>query len=393
MRQAEKSRNILVVAGLLLMGVIPLVFWIDRPMEVSATSTLDRMNQTKQEIDAAKDQINQTEGEIDSLEGEKNNLEGQFNNLNEQLTQVSDNLETLENQITEKELEIEETGLALEEAKATEEKQYEAMKQRIQFMYERGDMAYLELLFSATSFSDFLNKTEYINQLSEYDGKMLIRYQETRDLIASTEEQLKLEKEELENMKQQALEEQAKVSDIMEAVSSNISAYESDISKAEQEAAAYEAKLAEKEASYATLKAQYEAELALSALALNSAWRDISQVTFAEGDVDLMAAIIYCEAGGEPYAGKLAVGSVVINRVLSSRYPNTVVGVVYQNKQFSPVLSGRLALAIAEGKATASCYQAAQEAMSGVSNVGSCLYFRTPIEGLTGLQIGGHIFY
>ena len=120
----------------------------------------------------------------------------------------------------------------------------------------------------------------------------------------------------------------------------------------------------------------------------------MSQVSFAEGDRYLLASIIYCEAGGEPYAGKLAVGSVVINRLLSSRYPDTVVGVIYQNKQFSPVASGRLAIALAEGKATASCYQAADEAMSGRSNVENCLYFRTPIEGIVPrYQIGGHIFY
>ena len=78
---------------------------------------------------------------------------------------------------------------------------------------------------------------------------------------------------------------------------------------------------------------------------------------------------------------------------VSLRYPDTVVGVIYQNKQFSPVASGRLALALAEGKATESCYKAAAAAMSGVTNVGNCVYFRTPVEGLTGIRIGGHIFY
>ena len=114
---------------------------------------------------------------------------------------------------------------------------------------------------------------------------------------------------------------------------------------------------------------------------------------FEEGDRKLLANIIYCEAGGEPYEGKVAVGAVVINRVLSTVYPNTVVGVIYQNKQFSPVASGRLALALANDKATESCYRAADEAMSGVTNVGQCVYFRTPIPGLEGIRIGGHIFY
>ena len=91
--------------------------------------------------------------------------------------------------------------------------------------------------------------------------------------------------------------------------------------------------------------------------------------------------------------GQVAVGAVVINRVLSSRYPQTVTGVIYQRSQFAPVGDGHLASALANNKATASCYQAADVAMGGTTNVGNCLYFRTPIPGLTGLQIGGHIFY
>ena len=106
-----------------------------------------------------------------------------------------------------------------------------------------------------------------------------------------------------------------------------------------------------------------------------------------------MASIIYCEAGSEPYEGKVAVGAVVMNRVRSAVFPNTVMGVLYQRRQFSPVGSGRFALALQNHKATASCYQAADEAMSGYSNVGECVYFRTPIPGLSGISIGGHIFY
>jgi len=89
----------------------------------------------------------------------------------------------------------------------------------------------------------------------------------------------------------------------------------------------------------------------------------------------------------------VAVGAVVINRVLSSVYPSTLSGVIYQNRQFEPVSTGRLALALAENRATASCYRAADEAMSGVTNVGNCVYFRTPIPGLEGINIGGHVFY
>ena len=152
-------------------------------------------------------------------------------------------------------------------------------------------------------------------------------------------------------------------------------------------------KAAEEEADIAALKKKLEEEIRMSKLAAQSKWRDISEVNFEEGDRYLLANLIYCEAGNQPYEGQVAVGAVVINRVLSSVYPDTVVGVIYQNKQFSPVGSGRLALALAEDRATDACYSAADAAMSGQTNVGTCVYFRTPIEGLSGIQIGGHIFY
>ena len=74
---------------------------------------------------------------------------------------------------------------------------------------------------------------------------------------------------------------------------------------------------------------------------------DGSKVQTQAGDLELLAALIECEAGGEPYEGKLAVGSVVLNRVASSHFPNSVVGVIYQSGQFSPVASGRFATVLA----------------------------------------------
>lgn len=361
---------------------------------VQATgSTLDKLNKAKEEKNQTQSALNTKKNQIDDLQDTKEGLKGELNSFNSKLTQVSDNLEELETQIDEKNEEITETQAALDEAKKTEEHQYECMKKRIKFMYERGDTAYLEMMFSSASFGEFLNKTEYVNKVSEYDQRMLREYQETKELIAEKEADLQQEKVDLDDMKAQVEAKQKEVQALVAQTSSNIAGYSSQISAAEQEALLYEAKMAEQEANIAALKKQYEQELALSRLSAASAKRDISQVTFSDTDRTMLATIIYCEAGGEPYAGKLAVGAVVVNRLLSSVYPDTITGVIYQRKQFSPVGSGRFDLALANGKATSSCYQAADEAMQGNTNVGNCVYFRTPIEGLTGISIGGHIFY
>ncbi|MDE6983195.1 MAG: cell wall hydrolase, partial [Lachnospiraceae bacterium] len=280
------------------------------------------------------------------------------------------------------------------EAVRRQDEQYENMKLRIKMMYEQGGTdGYLGILFSSSSFSEFLNKSEYIDRIHAYDRKMLQQFQDTRAYVEETSERLRQELAALNDLKAEAEAEKSRVAQLVSQTSANVSSYTNQIADAEATIDALESMLDAQEQDIAALQKQYEEELAKSRLAANSKWRDISEVVFEEGDRKLMANIIYCEAGGEPYEGQVAVGAVVINRVLSSVYPNTVVGVIYQKKQFSPVASGRLALALANDKATESCYRAADEAMSGVTNVGQCVYFRTPIPGLEGTRIGGHIFY
>lgn len=382
-KSRRKISTVLVIA--LLLTAFPLTSY--------ATTTQEKLNQAEQEKKDTQEKLEDTQENIDSLKEEQNSLKGELSNLNSQLSQVSDNLSDLEEQVSTKELEIEVTEQALAEAMQIEEEQYAAMKKRIQFMYERRDFMLLEMLMQAGSFGDFLNYSDYIEQLSQYDREMLEEYQATIVTIEEEKKRLNEEKTELESLKAQTEAEKSRVAGLVSTTSNNIANYSDQISDAEAEALAYEQKIKEQEEDIEYLKKKLAEEIAMSQLAANSARRDISEVTFADGDRYLLANLIYCEAGGEPYEGQLAVGAVVINRVLSSVYPDTVVGVIYQNKQFSPVASGRLALALAEGRATESCYKAADQAMAGVTNVGNCVYFRTPIEGLTGIRRGGHIFY
>lgn len=363
------------------------------PGTVRATTTQEKLDKAKQERAQTQSALQQTKETIQGMQGEKDSLQGQLSMLNENLEEVSQNLSELENDIASKEQEISDTEAALKEAEETVEWQYECMKKRIKFMYERGDAAYMEMIFSSDGLSDFLNKSQYVEQIAEYDHRMLEEYKETQEKIRDTKEQLVAQKSDLDSLKADTEAEKDKVAGMVRSTANNIAGYADQISEAENVALTYEAQMKEQEANIAALQKQLAEEQAMSRLASRSARRDISEVTFAEGDRELLAQLIYCEAGAEPYEGKVAVGAVVINRVLSSVYPDTVVGVIYQNKQFSPVGSGRLALALAEGRATQACYDAADEAMSGVSNVGNCVYFRTPIPGLEGIAIGGHIFY
>lgn len=109
-------------------------------------------------------------------------------------------------------------------------------------------------------------------------------------------------------------------------------------------------------------------------------------------DSVLLAALIQCEAGDEPYEGQVAVGAVVMNRVKSGAYPNTVRDVIYASGQFTPAGSGRVARVIASGRIKQSCLQAAQEAMAGISPVGTATHFRRA-GSREGIVIGSHVFW
>ncbi len=106
----------------------------------------------------------------------------------------------------------------------------------------------------------------------------------------------------------------------------------------------------------------------------------------------LLAALIQCEAGGEPYEGQVAVGAVVMNRVRHPAYPDSIHGVIYASGQFTPAMNGKVNAVYASGRIYASCIQAANEALAGTSNVGACTHFRRN-NGRDGIVIGNHVFY
>lgn len=390
-RRKHWNRIALLLVGVLLTGAVESAAG---PLTVYATSaTQDKINKAEEEKDKLEGNLDAANENIDKLEGEQNDLQKRLSRLNSDLLNVVANINSLEAQIYDKEREIVETQTALDGARATENWQYDSMLVQMRCMYERQETNPIIMLLSAGSFSELLNLAYYIERVMAYDQRQMEAFVATREMIEEQEAKLQTEKAELEALQALAEAEKDKVNGLIADAQASMAKYEDLIEEAEQKAKEYEAAIKAKEETLEALKKKLAEEKALAAAAANAAWRDISEVSFSEGDLYLLANLIYCEAGGEPYEGQLAVGAVVMNRVLSSKFPDSIIGVIYQNKQFSPVASGRLDLALATNKATESCYKAAEEAMSGKTNVGTCLFFRTPIPGLTGTQIGGHIFY
>ena len=158
--------------------------------------------------------------------------------------------------------------------------------------------------------------------------------------------------------------------------------------KREEEARLEAERVAKEKARLEAEKARLEAEEAARKAAEEAATAKAAAV--AESEKELLAALIYCEAGGEPYEGQIAVGAVVLNRVASGTFPNSITDVIYDSGQFGPAITGKLDRVLASGKTTESCRQAATDALAGVNPVGDALYFG---YGNYGIQIGGHWFH
>ncbi len=387
----KKVRRIaLILALVLFVGSIP-------PYDSQAAkkkTTQEKLDEAEKEKEKLQEGIEDTKDKVADLKGEISDLQKKLNALNKEMEEISDHLEDLYAQIDAKQYQIFVSEKNLEKAERKRDEQYAAMKDRIRQIYEAGQVSFLQVIFEAKSFSDILTRMEYIQRVEAYDQQMLDEYEENLALIDATKASLETENDKLNALKAEVESEQARVEAIIVETSNYVILYKDQVSEAEKLAKEYEKKLKQKEEDIEYLKKKLEEEKYLALLAAAAQTRDLSEVKFEEGDRYLIATMIYCEAGGEVYAGKLAVGAVIINRLLNGAFPNTVSGVLYQKNQFSPVASGRFALSLAQGRASKACYQAADEAMSGVTNVGNCMFFRTPTPLKTPkYTIGGHIFY
>ena len=155
--------------------------------------------------------------------------------------------------------------------------------------------------------------------------------------------------------------------------------------KAEEERLAMEAAAAAEAERLAAEEAARQA-----AAAETIVWRQEEAVAVSYSEQELLAALIYCEAGNQPYEGQVAVGAVVMNRIRSGSYPNSMTEVIYQSGQFGPAMTGWLDRVLANGGYTDAARQAAADALAGSNPIGDCLYFGC---GNYGTKIGDHWFH
>lgn len=266
----DKRVKIIVKGILVCLVFLAVIFVSDKEVSANRISDLEASIQAKEaEIDAAEKEkkeltagLTNVEKVKKELEKSKANLTAYVQELDRTVTDIQAKIETLNEQIKAKEAEIEKTKLELAQAEQAEADQYAAMQNRMQSLYEQGDTYYLELLSESGSFADFLNKLDYIEQLSQYDNNLLIEYQGVVEYVSLCKAKLEVEQEVLNETKAAAEAEQRAMEELIKEKEAEILAYENDIAKKEEIIAAYEAEIAEQTSVIEALEAAVAADRA-----------------------------------------------------------------------------------------------------------------------------------
>ena len=203
---------------------------------VHAEETKEEVEQQKEEAQQAQEEANANaekyQKKVDKLTAAVNELDKQATDISTQIVEKKQEAEDLQN-------EIDETQTKLAEAQVSEDNQYEAMKKRIQYLYEEGDVAYIDALMSSASFEDSLNKSEYVDQLSTYDQKQLNKLVQTKNDIAEYQQTLKDDLADVEKVKADLETKQADLDDVISQKNAEINKYSDDVEMQKALAAEY----------------------------------------------------------------------------------------------------------------------------------------------------------
>lgn len=242
----------------------------------------DRESDLREEQAWTSQQLDATYSRMSVLWEQKQQLENQIASLNSDLVNVMVSIETLEGDITAKQAEIEKTQGDLTKAQNAKDKQYSAMKKRIQYLYEKGgNNAWFQMMLNADNLADLLTRAEYTQQMYEQDRESLQKYARTIEEVQKLEEQYEQEKADFETMKQEYEDQQSNLQYQLEVTRANSADCENEIAYAQQQATEYANLLVQQQAEIEQLEAeriaaeeearrQAEAEAAAAAAAQES---------------------------------------------------------------------------------------------------------------------------
>ena len=220
----------------------------------------EQIKQAQEEKEEISSKISDAESVKQKLESDKSDLETYVQDLDKELSDIQSKIEELSDKIDEKEKEITQTEEELEKAQAQQDQQYEDMKSRIGYIYEKGNVNYLDILASAGSFSDLMNKAAYVDALSSYDHQKLEEFKQQVDLVRTTKEALEQEKDTLDTAKDAQEKEQASKEALQKEREAQVAQLEDQIGDQQQTLEQYQAAAAAQDSTISALEQQVAAE-------------------------------------------------------------------------------------------------------------------------------------
>ncbi len=222
----------------------------------SSYATSKAIEDAKKKVSSMEEEKKKVESTLKELEGKKSDTAAYVKELDRNLSALAGEHTKLEGDISQKEEQIEEAKVELETAKITENRQYEDMKLRIQYMYENGQTGLLESMMQSESIAELLNRAEYASQITSYDRKMLEEYRKTRQEVALKEEALKTEHQELLTLQDSTKAKQSSVKTLMASKEAELASYETKIASAQGEIDQYNADIKAQEEHMARVEAE-----------------------------------------------------------------------------------------------------------------------------------------
>lgn len=204
-------------------------------LPVFATS-LQRAKENKETLEANKKEV---EKQVEQLQKQQKKLDESVKKLDQKTAKLDKRLEELNIELESKRKTLANTKIELENAKVDEKNQYTAMKKRLKYIYESGDSGYLDIIFQAKSISDLLNRTEYVEKITEYDNNMLKRLKNTREKIAKAEDKQEKEVKEVKELKSKVQSERKKIATLVKEKKQQLAVYEKNLSKQKELVKAY----------------------------------------------------------------------------------------------------------------------------------------------------------
>ena len=255
------------IAGVLLSAILT----VGTVVSAYGTSTQEKISDAKAQQQQNQTSLQAAQQKIDELESKKGESESYLQELNSQLEELRNNLEKLQKDYDIKQGELNRLQVELEQARVDEQEQYEAMKIRIQYMYENSDSDYFNMLFSSRSFSDFLNQAENISRMAQYDREMLDTYRETKEAIEVKEQEVAAEKDAIAALQQESAQQQEVVEELVQATYLQIREYQQDIQSQESKESALLQQISQQEEKINALLKQAKDEEAAARLAAQKA--------------------------------------------------------------------------------------------------------------------------